>query len=233
MKLIQILDRLVLPLFLISVFFIITTFLAFFSQGSEWHRVAGMNIHRVLELLDLREENTLATWFSSMIFFFTSAAFVLLGWGCSPQFTISPLTRWVFRLTAIGACGLAADEVASIHETTGKWAGRLLVDTPVLEDKGFLWVPLLAPVMVIGFLIAAHYLNTILKPLSPPRRQLAQVALVVALICLPLGVFVLELLEARADSPITIFPCFEEAAEIIGMYSLFWSALLAAKEYQL
>ena len=69
MKIHYLLKKLAIPLFLITLFFIFTTFMAELSQGADWQRVFGINLHRILELLDLREENTLATWFSSFFFF--------------------------------------------------------------------------------------------------------------------------------------------------------------------
>jgi hypothetical protein len=234
MKLQSLLEKLALPLFLISLFFIATTFIAYFTQNNEWQRLGGANLHRILQLLDLREENTLATWFSSMIFLSTSASLVLLGWGNSSNYTISRLTRLVFQLTAIGACLLSADEVASIHETMGKWFGRwvfkMMVNAPV-EDKGYLWVPLFAPLMLTAFLAGTYFLAKVIAQMPSPhrQRQWAYSALLMALICLP-GVFVLESLEFSGKA---IISCFEEAAEIIGMYGLFRCSLMIARQHQL
>ncbi len=236
------LEKLTIPLLLFSLFFILTTFIAELTQGGEWQRVFGMNLHRVLELLDLREENTLATWFSSMVFLMTGLAFLLLGWSSSPEFAISRLTRLVFQLTTIGAVLLSADEVASIHETAGKWFQRfvssLWVNAPP-DEKGYFWVVLFAPFLLAGFLAAAYVLRQLISNMPTSRdwqRYAAYVALLVALLCLP-GVFVFELLEWYLDNSVNqsshILTCWEEAFEIIGMYSLFLCTMLIARRYQL
>jgi len=236
------LEKLAIGLLLLTLFFISTTFIAELTQGGEWQRVLGMNLHRMLELLDLREENTLATWFSSMVFLMTGLAFLLLGWGSSPKFAISHLTRLVFKLATIGAVLLSADEVASIHETAGKWFQRFVssfwVNAPP-DEKGYFWVVLFAPFLLVGFLAAAYVLRQLISNMPTERdwqRYAAYVALLVALLCLP-GVFVFELLEWYLDNSVnhssSILTCWEEAFEIIGMYSLFLCAMLIARRYQL
>ncbi|MDM8559978.1 hypothetical protein [Candidatus Parabeggiatoa sp. HSG14] len=215
--------------------------MAYLTQGSEWQRIFGINVHRILELLDLREENTLATWFSSIIFLAVGIGFLLLGWGSSTTFTISRLTRFIFQLTMVGAIFLSADEVGSIHETTGKWIRRLInqlfIDAPS-DDKGFFWLLLFAPVAMIGLIATAFMLyKTIANmPINHNwQRQLAYFALLTALVCLP-GVFVLELFEWYSHSinqGVTIFTCVEEMFEMIGMYSLFVCAILIARQHQL
>jgi hypothetical protein len=240
-KIHTLLEKLAIPLLLITLFFILTTFLAHLSQGTEWQRVFGINLHRVLELLDLRQENTLATWFSSMVFLSVGMSFLLLGWGSSPEFAISRVTRFVFQLTAIGAVLLSADEVASIHETAGKWFQRVVsnlwVNAPP-DNRGYSWIVLFAPFLLGGFLAAAYILRKLIANMPTSRdwqRQSAYLALFVAFLCLP-GVFVFELFEWRSDSlnqDVSILTCWEEAFEMIGMYSLFLCTLLIARRYQL
>lgn len=237
MKLHYLLEKLAFSLLIISLFFILTTFLNYFTHGGEWQRLFGFNLHRILQLLDLREENTLATWFSSMIFLATSLSLVLLGWGRSPEYTVSRLTRFIFQMGAIGACLLSADEVASLHETAGKTFGRFVFNLMVagtnVEDQGFFWVPLFAPILLIVFFAIAHSLYQVIANLPNPygQRQSVLFTLLIALICLP-GVFFLEALEARKDT-LTILTCLEETAEIIGMYSLFLGVLMIARQYKL
>ncbi len=226
---------------LIALFFILTTFLAYLSQGADWQRFFGINLHRVLELLDLREENTLATWFSSMVFLAVGISFLLLGWGSSPAFSISRLTRFVFQLTAIGAVLLSADEVASIHETAGKSFQRFVssvwAQAPP-DERGYFWVVLFAPFLLGGFLAAAYVLRKFIARMPTTRdwqRQSAYLALLVAFLCLP-GVFVFELFEWHLDNlnqGVTILSCWEETFELLGMYSLFLCAMLIARRYQL
>jgi hypothetical protein len=240
-KIYSLLEKLAIPLFLITLFFILTTFMAYLTQGADWQRVFGVNVHRILELLDLREENTLATWFSSMIFLAVGISFLLLGWGSSASFIISRLTRFVFQLTAIGAILLSADEVGSIHETVGKWFGRfiskLFIEAPS-DDRGFFWLLLFAPVALIGLISVALILYKVIVNLPVNRdwqRQLAYFTLIVALVCLP-GVLVLELFEWYSHSlhqGAKVLTCFEETFEMIGMYSLFVCAMLIVRQHQL
>jgi hypothetical protein len=215
--------------------------MAYSSQGADWQRGFGINWHRVLELLDLREENTLATWFSSMIFLSTGIAFLLLGWGSSPSFTVSRLTRFVFKLTAIGAVFLSADEVASLHETAGKsfrrFVSNLWINVPP-DNKGYFWVVLFAPFLLGGFFIMAYFMRQVIANMltnQNRQRQYAHVALFFAFFCLP-GVFAFELFEWYSNSTnqsVSILTCFEEAFEMIGMYSLFLCAMLVARRHQL
>jgi len=229
------------PLFLIGLFFILTTFLAYLSQGSDWQRIFGINWHRVLELLDMRWENTLATWFSSILFLAVGLSFVLLGWGYSPAFTISRWTRFVFQLTAIGAVLLSADEVASIHETAGKWFKRVinqLWSQAPPDNRGYSWIILFAPVLLGVFFALVYFLRQVIATMphnQDRQRQSAYLTLLFALVCLP-GVFVFEAFEwwlASFNQSVNILTCFEEMFEIIGMYSLFLCAVLIARRYEL
>lgn len=225
-----------IPLAGLAIFFIVTTFLAYFAGHGEF-RVFQVNWHRVLQLLDLREENTIATWFSSILFLAVSLAFLLLGWSTTPQFVISQQARWWFRLSAIGTCLLSADEIASFHETVGKWFARFMhqrLDTPI-DEKGFSWILLFAPVALFAFSVMASYLFQTLKTLPREKRQYAQFALVTAFLSLP-SVFGFELLEAYftyTQHIRTTLPCFEETAEVIGMYSVFFCIVFAIEHYEL
>ncbi len=211
------------------------------TSGSEWQRVFGINIHRVLELLDLREENTLATWFSSIVFLTVGIGFLLLGWGIASNYSISRLTRRMFQLATIGAILLSADEIGSVHETVGKWFGRfsteIITSLPV-DDKGFSWIILFAPIALIGLIIIIFMLYKIIinmPTITDWECYAAYIALFTAFVCLP-GVFVLEFLEWHSFSlkqGTSILTCFEEAFEMLGMYSLFFTATLVAKQYKL
>jgi hypothetical protein len=241
LKIHTLLEKLIVPLFLISLFFIITTFFAYASQESQWQRVFGINLHRVLELVDLRLENTLATWYSSQLFLLTGLAFVLLGWGQAPGLVITRIKRFIFQLTAIGAVLLSADEVGSFHETAGKWFGRLMqsVFTNVPpDDKGFFWIPLFAPLALLGLLAVTVALFQMIANMPVQQRwqrQKTYLALLIALICLP-GVFAFELIEwyfSIQQQEFLITTWFEESFEIIGMYSLLLCAILITRQYQL
>lgn len=242
LKIHTLLEKLIFPLFLISLFFIVTTFFAYATQETQWERVFGINIHRMLELLDLRKENTLATWYSSQLFFLTGVAFVLLGWGqVSGGVVMTRIKQFIFQITAVGAILLSADEVGSFHETVGKWFGRIMQNTFTnvpSDDKGFFWIPLFAPPALLGLLAVTVALLQMIAnmPVQRPwQRQKTYLALFIALICLP-GVFAFELVEWYFNvqqQQVLIVTWLEESFEIIGMYSLLLCAIFIARQYQL
>lgn len=204
----------------------------------EEQRFLSVNLHRVLELLDLREENTLATWFSSVLFLITSLSFVLLGWGNAQTFSPTLATRRIFQISAIGACYLSADEMASIHETIGHWLARIVnseVGAPI-DTHGFSWVLFFAPVGIFMLFWLANllYRTIAAMPLNQRRTQ-AKFAIACALIFLP-GVFALEVLQAYLayiKLGANIIPCFEEMFEVFGMYGLFLATSSISSHYQL
>ncbi|MDM8568437.1 hypothetical protein QUF50_02770 [Thiotrichales bacterium HSG1] len=208
----------------------VTTFLSYLTYTYEFQRVFDINIRRVLVLLDLRKENTLATWFSSMLFLMTGLAFVLLGWGSN----FKNWQRFIFKLTAVGAVLLSADEVASIHETVGKWIQRALEDLITflpIGGGGFVWVLLFAPIAIAGLIATVIALHQIVK-----FQRKAAIALWIAVLCLP-AVFMFEILEWMLHSfqseKLKILTCWEEMFELLGMYSLFICAVLIAGRHKL
>jgi hypothetical protein len=238
MKIHYLLEKLIIPIFLLGLFFVITTFLDYFSYTYEFQRVFDINIHRILSLLDLRKENTLATWFSSILFLLTGLAFVLLGWSSAVNFKISNWQRIIFKITTIGAILLSADEVASIHETVGKWFKRTIENLiPFLptDNKGFVWVLIFAPVALAGLIATVIALRKVIATIPTLRhRQTAALALWLAMFALP-GVFVFELLEWQlySEQSVGLLRCWEEVFELVGMYSLFICAVLIGGQYKL
>jgi hypothetical protein len=107
------------------------------------------------------------------------------------------------------------------------------------DEKGYFWVVLFAPFLLVGFLAAAYVLRQLISQMPTSRdwqRYAVYVALLVALLCLP-GVFVFELLQWYFENSVNqssrFLTCWEEAFEIIGMYSLFLCTMLIARRYQL
>ncbi|NJO17220.1 MAG: hypothetical protein HC877_16195 [Thioploca sp.] len=231
----------VVPLFLLIIFFSLTTFIANATQGAAWGRVEGINGHRILELLDLREENNLATWYSSILYFIVGIALILLGWGNSVEFQISRLSRFLFQLAATGAILISADEVASIHETIGKslarFTNQFLLTTPMIDTR-FFWVIPFAPFALLGLIMIIYQLHQLIAKMPNPnywQRQQAYIALWAALLFLP-GVFLSELMEwylVNIKQFGTVITCFEEMFELLGMYSLFICVMRISKPYQL
>lgn len=223
------------------VFFSLTTFIAYGTQGTEWGRIGGINGHRVLELLDLRQENNLATWYSSIFYLMVGIALILLGWGNSVKFQISRLSRYLFQLAAIGAILISVDEVASIHETVGKslarFVNQFLLTTP-MEDTRFFWVIPFAPIALLGLIIIVYELHRLIAQMPTQthwQRRQAYLALWGALLFLP-GVFLAESMEwylVTTKQFGTAITCVEEMLELLGMYSLFLSVMIIGKQYQL
>jgi hypothetical protein len=240
-KILSLLERSAWPLLLVSLLFISTTFCAFFIESADLSSVAGINVHRALKLVDLRQEITLATWFSSIVFLAAGVSFILLGWGSSPAFKISRWARFVFQISAIGAILLSADEAASIHETAGKWFQRVVSESaghaPVL-NQGYFWIILYAPFLLGSSFALALALRRAIATMPinyGKQRRSAYLALLIAIVCLP-SVVLFEISEwwlASHDQATTILPCFEEMAEVIGMYCLLLCALLIARQFRL
>ncbi len=167
----------------------------------------------------------------------TGLAFVLLGW--SSNFKIANWQRFIFKLTAIGAVLLSADETASIHETVGKWlrgiVENLLTFLPI-DNKGFIWVLLFAPLALAGLVATVIALRKVIAniPISK-QRHIITWALWLAVFCLP-GVFLFEIVEwllYSIQQSVGTLNCWEETFEILGMYSLFTCAVLIARQYKL
>lgn len=237
MKLLTLLEKLILPVFLLCLFFCFTTLLSHLTQDANWNRFLSINWHRIVELLDLREENTIATWFSSLVFFLTSLSFVLLGWGNAPNYNPNAQQRLIFKLAALASCALSADEVGSLHETAGSWADRsmgLLQDTPIY-GMGYPWL-LLSPIIVLVFVIIVFNLFQVTKSVNSPQETVKIRALLWASIVILPSVFVFEFMEAYLGylkQKNTFFPVVEETLEVIGMFSLYCANILLARYYRL
>ena len=235
------LAKLTVPLFLLIIFFTLTTFTAHGTQGIEWGRISGINGHRVLELLDLRQENNLATWYSSILYLMVGVGLILLGWGNSVEFRISRLSRFFFQLAAIGAILISADEVASIHETVsnslGRFVNQFILTTP-MGDTRFFWAIPFGAIASIGLIIIVYELYRLIAQLPGQnnwQRQQAYIALGGALLFLP-GVFLSELMEwyfVTIKQFGTVLTCFEEMFELLGMYGLYICVMQIGKQYQL
>lgn len=240
MELRTLLNKLALPLFALLLFFAITTFLAFLTQDAHWNRFLGLNWHRIFQLLDMRQEESVGTWFSSILFLTTALSFILLGWGKFTHLPLSSPTRLIFRLTAIGACVISADEVGGIHETVGKRLGQVInqaAQMPI-DEKGFSWILLFAPVALACLAWLGYSLRQLIVPLASKQRNQLYILLWTALLLLP-SVFFWEALAGYFDyqrllaEKELVFLCFEETSEVLGMYCLFLTATMLAKVYRL
>jgi hypothetical protein len=208
------------------------------TQDANWDRFLSFNWHRVLELLDLREENTIATWFSSILFLLAAMSFILLGLSGNKNYYLTHQQRLSVRFAALGFCALSADEVGSMHETVGTWTDRtlqLLEGTPIY-GKGYPWL-LATPLIVIIFIFIIYnlYQVTRLSQFSEQLRLNIRLLLWSAAILLP-SVFVFEFIEAylgylrQKDTP---FPVIEEMLELFGVFSVFLANVLIARHFRL
>ncbi|MEK7989907.1 MAG: hypothetical protein VSS52_002775 [Thiotrichaceae bacterium] len=216
------------------IFFSATTVFAYYSQQAHWQQET-VNWHRVLQLFDLRDENTLATWFSSILFLIASVGFVLLGWGQSQTYTLSFFGRFSLQITALGLCLLSADEVGSFHETVGSWFERKVIVWDGLQGMGFSWLLLFSPFALFGLIICGQQLYKLMKNLSKTVRWHSMILLSLACVLLP-SVLILEALQGYwilTKQGETVFTCLEEMFELLGIYSLFLLALIIARQHQL
>jgi len=241
----KVLEKLCVPLLGLIIFFALTTFAAYWADQSHWERFLSINWARVFQLLDLREEQTSATWFSSTLFLITAMGFALLGWGQSKQYNIHIIERYLFKLASLALCALSVDETASIHETIGIWFERqstLLNDTAFeyisASTTGFSWLLIFAPIFLLGLAILVILLYRLIKVIPDnTQRTYAYYYLIFAVLCLP-AVLVLEAWQAHFYALGMIekqlfAPCLEETCELLGMYFLFRSVLITTKFYQL
>lgn len=241
----KVLEKLCIPLLGLIIFFTLTTFAAYWADQSHWERFLSINWARVFQLLDLRAEQTSATWFSSILFLITAMGFALLGWGRSEHYQIRSIERYLFKLASLALCALSVDEAASIHETIGIWFERqstLLNDTAFeyisASTTGFSWLLIFSPIFLLGLAILVALLYRLIRTLPDKKQRLpAYYYLILALLCLP-SVLVLEAWQAHfyalgiAEEQL-FAPCLEEACELLGMYFLLRSVLITTKFYQL
>lgn len=227
------LEYLILPLFVLMLIFSATTFLAYYVQQANWQQEV-VNWQRVLELFDLREENTLATWFSGVLFLFASISFILLGWGQSASYILSHIQSFGLKIIALALCLLSADEIASVHETVGSWFERKVIAWDGVHGMGFSWVILFGPLFIAILIWCVMIIINLIKQLDEQKSQ-AGILLLIASISLP-GVLLLELYQGYlvyTGQGQTILTCVEEMLEMLGIYSLFLIALIIARQHQL
>lgn len=171
-------------------------------------------IYFFLWLFDLRYEDTMATWFSGVLFLYCAISFWLLGWGDhSPH-----MPRRAFRLFAIGFFLLSADEMLSIHERIGmelERASGLLGETPIF-GWGYSWLLVYAIPAAIGLVFLAQDYRARLRAVAAEARRPVVKMLGAAIACIAViglaefgdAAFVMS---GYARNPL---PCLEEAAEL-------------------
>lgn len=223
-----------MPLLLLIVFFSFTTLTAYVFKDLQGG--GTVNWHRVLELFDLREENSVATWFSSSLFLTTALGFGLLGWGQSVHYFPGINARYLYRLTAFALILVSADEVGSVHETVGSWFERKIILWEAGKGMGFSWLILFAPFALLLLFTIFYHLSQLIRQLPTLTLQTSSKTMLYVATFSLVGVLLLEGLEGYfilINAPNTILPCFEEILELVGMYSLFLVTIYSAKQFYL
>ena len=211
-------EKLKIPLIVIIIFFIVSTYVLCLTESA-------VNADKwVYRLFDLRKERSLATWFEGVLFLIVALSFAVIGWSDAKI----PLNyKNFYKLTALGCCFLSADEIISIHENFGRAlenTTKILMNTQI-EGRGFSWLFLYVPISLSLILILVYIsIKIITKTLHHPKnRREAFSFLTIGLIGVP-AVFVLEGLEAyfwNQGSSYDVPPCLEELMELTSLYS-FW-----------
>ena len=206
-------------LLFVILLFIIGTFASFFAgePTNDW-------IWR-LNKFNLAREANLATYFQAILFFLCALSFAIgakkNGWTyCS----------WWVRIEyplLTGIClFFVADELFQIHEMLGvsleKYTG-LLASTPI-KERGFSWVILYVPLGILfGLIFLAGIQRYNRHEHLFTRIPVAKKVLILAVICILL-VPVCEVIEClfwASGQTRTIFPCIEETAEVLALWSIF------------
>ena len=224
MKVRELLRLLFWPLVMICLLLAAQAFFAYAVQGK------STLLDYLNGIVDLREERTIGTWFESLLFVATGLTFFV----ASRHPALPKFGKFLLVMMALGFCFLSADEALSLHEFMGyelEQATGIVKDT-TLDQRGYSWVFLYAPVAVGLFaVIAGSY-----------RRMFKSMSSVAARNCFLLAWFFLGLviLSEVADglsilehSEFMILPCFEEAFELTFLMLFYTANLLIAEDADL
>ena len=224
MKIRELLRLLFYPLIILCLLVSAQSFFSYYTQG-----MSGL-LDYLNAILDLREERTVGTWLESILFVIAGLSFFLV----SRHPVLSKSGKTLLILMALGFCFLSADEALALHEFMGyqlEEATGIVKDT-ALEQRGFSWVLLYAPVAAgLFILIFISYFRICragagLKPLMLFLLAWGALGSVV-------------LLEAVAGwgilqrSEFQILPCFEESFELLFIMLFYGANLLIAERAEL
>jgi hypothetical protein len=182
------------------------------------------------EIVDLCEERTFGSWFESLLFVFTGLSFFLVS--CLPA--LPTFGKPLLLLMALGFCFLSVDEALSLHEFMGYELEQAtgIVEGTALDQRGYSWVLLYAPIALVVFAFIFHSYRRIFKTMESP----------IARNCFFLGWGVLGLVvlfEAIAGwsilerSEFLVLPCFEEMSELVFLMLFYTANLLIAEKAEL
>jgi hypothetical protein len=221
MKVSELLRILLWPLIGLCIFFSLQMFVTYYAQG------ASSGFDYLMNLMDLREERTIGTWFQSLLFVAAGVSFFMIS--RHPDFT---KTGKIFlALLALGFCFLSADEALALHEFMGFHFEQItgIVDDTALEQRGYAWVLLYAPAAVAVFILFFWIYGPLFRNAgAPSARRLFALAWGAVVI-----VFLFEVAEAwavHARKDVTgLMTCFEETFEL-AVLMLFYAANLRIAE---
>ena len=239
-KLIDLLKALLRPVLILLFLFVAVTAVCAYLDGVNLNRVFGINPNRVLELVDLRAESTLGSWFSSTLFLLASLGFVVLGWGTYLEYELSFMKRLAFRTAAFGMLFLSIDETAGVHETVGQFASRSFVGGSsgmLSKEVVFFWIIPFSPLFIfaLGFVVWSLYALASCKQEADAPFISSKSLVVIASIALP-SVLLSEALEWWISSDggsTSALRVLEESLELIGAYALFAASVRLGKLHRL
>ncbi len=158
-----------------------------------------------LELLQLDHENNIPTWFSSALLLMNSVLLAFLAMGPDGN------RNYWWTLSAVFAT-LSIDEIASLHEASGRFLSRLIFGG---VGQGFFWVLLAAPLLMLMYLIFRNFIMS--QPARTRKLMLISAAIYVGG---ALGMEVVGWIYTQLDNQIWAIylsiTFIEETAEMLG-----------------
>jgi hypothetical protein len=224
LKIRELLRLLLWPLIILCLLVIAQAFFACYTQGM------SKLLDYLNAIVDIREERTIGTWFESILFVITGLSFFLV----SRHPALPKFGKIMMVLMALGFCFLSADEALVLHEFMGYQLEQAtgIVEDTALEQRGFSWVLIYAPVALVVCLLVSHQYRRLTKDSAKRAASicwlLAWVAVeLVVLFEVVAGWSILQRAEFKT------LPCFEEALELVFIMLFYSANLLIAEESEL
>jgi len=173
------------------------------------------------------------------VFFLCGMTFTCLGWPVNETFRRFKLDLWLYRLGAAAGYFFSMDEAAGFHEYVGRVLERKTgaLEGSAIQGHGYGWVVVYAIPCVGGVAFLVWRSLRILKEGAAKQagRKLAASCLA-ALVGLAVALFALEGVQGYFEyhgNTTTIFPCFEEAVEVLILLCLIYGHLHIAETHEL
>ncbi len=218
---------------LATALFSLSTFIAYVSEWS------FLGLDFIWYRFDLRREQNVATWFSSIFMAFTGLTFLLIGWEERVEFS-SRFSRLFFTTIGLFSFFLSADEAAQLHEALGKALSSRasILDDTIFSSLGFAWILIFAPLVGIAGVWAFRTLRDLGRTagLAGKGKKITLLYLA-AFFSIAAGIIlnVFEGMVFTNQQDHTLFllfllPCFEETFELLVMVFFSWANLEVIKE---